>query len=326
MRKRLKEEAINNQLIGAVKERMPETENLASFITQILDIGKEAVYRRLRREVPFTISEAFLLSKRLGFSLDHLLTTDDPPQSILVNVNCINYCDPVETYYRMVQSSLEDFLAVNKDPALEWYTASNIVPQPFYMDHAYLSKFLLYKWMYQNEKIDYIKYFSELEIPEKVKLIQKEYEKATKAVAYTYFILDQMMFLSLINDIKYFYDINLITQEEKEHLKAEFVAMIDSLEELATKGRHENGKEIFIYISNINFEASYSYLNASNFKICFIRVFSINYLSTTDVNMYESQKEWVQSLKKYATLITVSGEMQRIQFFDKQRAYINKLL
>ena len=38
-----------------------------------------------------------------------------------------------------------------------------------------------------------------------------------------------------------------------------------------------------------------------------------------------SLKEWVQSLKKFSTQISESGEMQRIRFFNEQREIINTL-
>ena len=42
------------------------------FLSELLNIGKEATYRRLRGEVPFSLYEAIIISKRLGISLDSL--------------------------------------------------------------------------------------------------------------------------------------------------------------------------------------------------------------------------------------------------------------
>jgi hypothetical protein len=327
MRKKLSKERINDELIDLIRDKMPATDNMANLLTSILNIGKEAVYRRLRNEVPFTFTEASILSKALGISLDSLASvTSGNSQHTLINMHVIDYANPIETYYQSLNNSLESFLSVQGDTDIEWFNASNVVPQAFYMDHDYLSKFLLYKWMYQHTKIKHIKYFSGLEIPEKVKAVQQKYVETTKSIPAAYFIWDRMIFLSLINDIKYFYDINLVTDVEKNILKKEFLQMIDILEKLAAGGKHENGASIFIYISNINFEASYSYLCSANHKHCFIRVFAINFFSTKDETLFEYQKDWIQSLRKYSTLITVSGEMQRIQFFEKQRSYIHKML
>lgn len=56
-----------------------------------------------------------------------------------------------------------------------------------------------------------------------------------------------------------------------------------------------------------------------------IRVYSINSITTQDSEMFNSLKDWIQSLKKFSTMISESGEMQRIQFFNRQREIINTL-
>lgn len=63
---------LNTSLIEAVKEKLPLKENLANLLIDTLYIGKEAIYRRLRGEVPFTLEEAALISRKLGVSLDNV--------------------------------------------------------------------------------------------------------------------------------------------------------------------------------------------------------------------------------------------------------------
>lgn len=48
-------DSIVNELITAMKDRLPPGQNLANFLTDTLCIGREAVYRRLRGEVAFTV-------------------------------------------------------------------------------------------------------------------------------------------------------------------------------------------------------------------------------------------------------------------------------
>ena len=55
---------LNTSLIEAVKEKLPLKENLANLLIDTLYIGKEAIYRRLRGEVPFTLEEAALISRK----------------------------------------------------------------------------------------------------------------------------------------------------------------------------------------------------------------------------------------------------------------------
>lgn len=63
----------NTNLIEAMKEKLPLKGKLADMLMDTLYIGKEAVYRRLRGEVPFTLQEAALVSRKLGISLDKII-------------------------------------------------------------------------------------------------------------------------------------------------------------------------------------------------------------------------------------------------------------
>lgn len=66
---------LNTGLISAMKEKLPQDTNLANLLMDILYIGKEAVYRRLRGEVPFTLAEAAVISQKIGISLDRITGT-----------------------------------------------------------------------------------------------------------------------------------------------------------------------------------------------------------------------------------------------------------
>lgn len=101
--------------------------------------------------------------------------------------------------------------------------------------------------------------------------------------------------------------------------------LIDELEGLAAKGKTETGNTVRIYISHINFEANYGYLESAPLQLSLIRVYSINSITTRDSEMFQGLKDWIQSLKKFSTLISESGEMQRIQFFKQQREIVSTL-
>ena len=64
---------LNTGLIEALKEKLPPKTNLANLLMDTLCIGREAIYRRLRGEVPFTLEEAALISRKLGVSLDKIV-------------------------------------------------------------------------------------------------------------------------------------------------------------------------------------------------------------------------------------------------------------
>ena len=68
----------------------------------ILYLGKEATYRRLRGEVPFTFAEVATISQHMGISLDKIVGADLNDNAI-VNLNMLQTpCGDLLFYYRFV--------------------------------------------------------------------------------------------------------------------------------------------------------------------------------------------------------------------------------
>ncbi|MCD8184512.1 MAG: hypothetical protein LUE99_17220 [Bacteroides sp.] len=314
---------LNTGLINAVKEKLSPKDNLANTLMDILCIGKEAIYRRLRHEVPFTLAEAATVSKKLGVSLDKIMGTSFSDNAVF-DVNILDYNNPFDTYRSILEKDVKIFHAIKEDPTSEIGTSSNIIPQTLSLKYDSLSKFRLYKWMYQNESIN-CQCFKELEIPSKLVNMQKEFANMASHIHSTYYIWDSMIFQHLINDVQYFCNIHLISEEDRGRIKEDLLLLVDELEMMAIRGKSETGKDVKIYISNMNFEATYSYLQTDLLQISMIRIYSINSITTQDKEIFSGLKEWIQSLKKFSTMISESGEMQRIQFFKQQREIIGQL-
>ena len=66
---------MNAELINILKKRTSEKQNTVDLLMDIVSIGKEAAYRRLRGEIPFTLEEAVSICSRLNVSLDVLAGT-----------------------------------------------------------------------------------------------------------------------------------------------------------------------------------------------------------------------------------------------------------
>ena len=129
-----------------------------------------------------------------------------------------------------------------------------------------------------------------------------------------------------MNDILYYSSIRLIDPEDVRKLKQELMHFLNYMETLASRGTYsETGNPIQIYVSNINFDASYSYLETKKMRISMIRAFILNSVVSLDEKAYEIFHNWMQALLKSSTMISVSGEKQRILFFEKQRMIIGSL-
>ena len=180
--------------------------------------------------------------------------------------------------------------------------------------------------MYQHDKIDCTNHcYDDLVLPDKLLQRQKELVDEAQQFESTCHIWDSMIFQYLVNDIKYFTKIHLLTEDNVFQLKTELLQSLDELEEIAKKGKFASGKDVHIYISNINFEATYSYAASKYRHVSMIRIYAINSITSRDTVVFGNLKEWIRSLRKFSTLISQSAEMQRIQFFKKQREIIAEL-
>lgn len=315
---------LNSELIDAIKEKTQEKINLANTLMEILHLGKEATYRRLRGEVPFTLSEAIAISHSIGISIDKIAGSHINTNAFF-NLNMVSFENPSETYYAIINKQIKIFSLLINDPTSELGASSNIIPQTLYLQYNELSKFRLFKWMYQHEKVSFCKRYEDFELSPKLLQCQKDFVKMSQLLHKSYYIWDREIFQHLVNDIKYFSSIHLISEESVKALKKDFLQMLNEVEHVATTGQFSTGKEVQLYIANTNFEATYSYVKSTNFHLSMIRVFSINSITSKDDMIFDNLKEWIQSLKKYSILISQSGEIQRIEFFKEQRKLVESL-
>ncbi|MDD6209970.1 MAG: hypothetical protein PUB21_05125 [Bacteroidales bacterium] len=313
-----------NELINTMRERIPRGNNLANYLMETLCISKEAVYRRLRNEVAFTFNEIATISKELHISLDQIIGNSFPDGAIF-DLKLLQSPDPLENYYDILDRYVKLFRYVKNDPHAEISTASNIIPYTLYSSYEYLSKYRICRWMYQIDKMSIPSHLSNMYVPDKLAKIHKTLNEEVKQMPKTCFIWDEHIFSSFVKEIKYFAELNLISESDVANLKKELHQLLNNLENMAIKGKFDNGNNLSIYLSNISFEATYTFIEKNEFQICLFRIYSINSIDSQDPKICNAQKKWIQSMKRHSTLISQSNEMQRIMFFNEQRKVINTL-
>ncbi len=319
----MKAEVLQNALLSAVKERIPQGTNIANVLMDILFIGKEAVYRRLRGEVSFTLSEAGSIAKALGISLDVIIGSNTQ-KSRPFQMKLVEYAKPTEIDYAMLQNYVDILRISRDDPYSELATAANTFPQCLYLRYELITKFYHFKWLYHNQ-YSLVRSFEELTIIDRMRRIQMESLIEHRNLKTSCFIFDNMITQYLINDIKYFVGVRLISEESVKLLKEELHLFLNELEEIAATARYDNGNNVYFYVSNINFDSTYTYVRLQNYRISLIEAFILNAAASLDEENYEKVKTWVLSLRRLSTLISQSGELQRMQFFKKQRDIVDSL-
>lgn len=321
----MSKDLIHEKFVGAIREKIPHKATLTNTLVDLLRMEREAVYRRMRGDVAFSFTEIAAISNKLGISLDNLLGTHSA-KSRPYQLSLVEYVDPIEDDYKMWNLYNERLREARDDPYSSSVECMNVLPSVFMLDYTYLNRFYLFKWYNQYGYSDKTVYFREIEPAEKMLEVQRVTATESKHIKKTVYVWDPLIFQYIVTDIQYYNSIRLIDAEEMKLLKNDLLRFLDSLEMLAFRGVYnETGNPIHIYISNINFDTSYSYLETKNQRISIIRAFILNSVISFDEQAYEIFRNCMQSLLKSSTMISVSGEKQRILFFEKQRAIIDSL-
>ena len=225
----------------------------------------------------------------------------------------------------MMDNSVDVFRSIEPNTYSEAASSTNILPQALYLKYKYLTRFYLFKWKAQHDGLDSVQPLHEIVIPDRMVQIQRNFITETQRIKDSCFIFDNMIFMYLINDIKYFSSVNLISDNDVHELKEELYRLLDYTERLAARGKFDNGHRINFYISNINFDTTYSYILTQKCKLSLIKAFTLNSVASLDDKTFDSVKNWISSLKRFSTLISESGDLQRIHFFRKQRELVSTL-
>lgn len=315
---------LNTNVIKVIREKLPENTDIVHFLIDILPLGKEAVYRRIRGNVAFSFSEACIIAEKLGISLDYFVNPTSA-NNIAFELMQQQYYGQKEESYKAFKQFEQLVGYVSEDPSSKFELSHNLFPQiPAHLFY-HLSKYNSFKWVYQNKGMQQIKTFKDIEYPPELYQMHKNNNLNTMNIKNTSYIWDHTIFEATVGEIKYFSNINLLDREDVAILKDELHEFLYYVENLAEKGVYPTGNKIDIYISSINSDAAYSYIEATGFQISIIGAFDLHYLISIDSRAFNKMKEKIASLKRGATLISGSGVNYRIPFFRKQHELVDSL-
>lgn len=321
----MKTEILRENFIAALNEQLPPGTNLAKYLSAVLYMGKEAVYRRLRGDVAFSFEEAAAISEKMDVSLDQIVR-QSASKGFFLNTASSGDSDPTERYCALLDSKIANQQKVINSVRSEVGSSSNSLPSVFLFGYDNVSKFSTYKWLYQFPRVESPPSYSEIHIDPKLRRLQHEYADNFKKLDYVYFVWDDKLFLNYVKDVEYFYNLRLLSEKDVAAIHGELLELVDYLEKIASTGEFENGNKVDIFISNTSLESTYTYVETNTLHLSLIKIFYMSSVISRDVAVFEGFKEWVQTLRRVSILISKSGELQRVHFFRKQRDIVNTLI
>ncbi|MCD7938265.1 MAG: hypothetical protein LUG98_15515, partial [Tannerellaceae bacterium] len=204
---------LNSNFVKRIQEFLPDQVTLVSCVMEILGIGREAAYRRLRNEVPFTFYEVSLIAHRLGISLDQIIGNYESKTGIF-NLNLVHLDEALRHYCATLQRFKEYLSFMKGDDSASISMVSNSVPYLLYLPFYHIMKFRLCHWLHQTDKFKPVGSLDKITIPEPVANLQRAIYEGIQEVRNTYMIWDIHLFASFIKEIDYFSKLNYINKND----------------------------------------------------------------------------------------------------------------
>ena len=312
--------------IEILHKKYPKKTHLAQALMDLLCIEREAVYRRLRKDVVFPVHEIGKIATAWNISLDELIGVNMGQVSF--QMRKINYCEPSEDDANFLRFVIQSMNYLKQFPETEFMDICNKLPRQILAGYEHLYTFYLFKWIYEygmESETDVVPFSNISHTEEKAQIIA-EYNQIIKEIPNSSFIWDQRLFDNIVNDVRYFNSIYLVTDEEKNLIKKDLYDLLDYMLIVANKGAYpETQCKVNLYISQLNIDTNYSYTFTPEANICFVHVFEKYDIYTFNAEMTVNFKKWMQLKKRTSIQISEVDARSRVEFFTKQRQIVDTL-
>ena len=315
---------LSKELIQVIKEATPSGSTLVDTLTDIIPMSKEAAYRRLRGEINFTCDEAVKIVTKFNVSLDCLIASSQEDR-YSVQMTCVG-----ETSTDLYRSSFNEIIAILKklktcsNPFISIST-NMFIPLSYTYKYETISKFRMYISTLRWDDNHVPTKMHETDSPPGFIELENELFRELTSIPTNYICTPELV-QAYVRDIKHCQKINLITDEEVLKMKNETFCLLDDMERDATRGKNHNNVPFYMYLNKASFDTTtYMYYSSDEYEIVSMRLFGVGFYFFKDIRIINQMKYLKNALIKNSTLISVSGEKQRIEFFRNQRMLVDTL-
>lgn len=310
--------------VKKILEAIPRNIKPVDYLMDVLEISRESVYRRLRCQVSFSFDEMAKLSSELNLSLDEIVSANIRDRAIFMHRENLEL-DPMNyllSFLDIYHINMEEEIKVGKRRAI---ISINNLWLPFTVANENLFKFYYYKWMCHIYSTSPNYSFADVTFPEPIVELKKKIGPMQELLNNSVFIIDKLVYFNVMKDIQYYYRRKLVTKQELLLLKEDMTQIIDYTRKQLTMSVNKWGAAQYIYLSNINIYSNSVYLEYDDKQKSIFYIYNMCPITTHDPNICQSHKQWLEALRKYSVMMSISNEELQVAFFNRQEKYLENL-
>lgn len=320
---------INKKIIDDILSKIPGHLSLVDFLTDALCISKESVYRRIRGDVAFTLEDIIKLSSRLNISLDDIMYANQnneiKKQPIIFQSGLDKTFEPQKTFLNFLTAYAQNIDELSKHQDVDIMVATNRLMILTTVSYSHLFKFYYYKWMHQtqNNPLDFS--LSDIILSDEIITLQEKLKKHARFGNHTY-ILDTCFLKNTIREIRYYYKRQLISNDDMILIQNDLYKFLDVMVFILSPKTEKGNYSSCIYLSENQVESSGLYCKYGDEQMISLWIsYGISIMSQNP-RICGPYYSWLNSLKKYSSLISGCNQVLQMKFINRQRDYIDNIM
>ncbi|WP_373708033.1 helix-turn-helix domain-containing protein [Kaistella sp.] len=292
-------------LLKEIRKKIGE-KSLNDEIANILNISYDAAHRRTSLKSKFSLEESVNLAKYYNISLDRFIASDNTV--IAKKTKPIRTSTDLLNYFQDALILLNDF---KLNPDTKVYYSAKDIPFFYTISNSVLSKFKLFVWMNLLNEKDFMTPFSDFQLEkyaDKSADLKTLYENLNVIE-----IWNSTTMSSIINQISFYTEIQLLTKETAIIILQELKDLIRNIEKKAEDGSQKfqiYAHDLLILNNSILFESEEK-------SSLFVPFNMFGYMMTDDKSTCDDALNFFQHQIKNSTSLNFSGQRDRKKFFNK---------
>lgn len=319
---------IQRQLFDRIRHRFPRRADLVNELSNLLNVGRDAIYRRLRGDTLLTPDEIVLIAKTFKISLDALVFNQT--DAVFFTFNAFSQeIQKVEDYLYDLKNNLHQYGSL---PDNKVFFASSEIPIFYYCLFPKLMNFKLYVWGRTVWNLSYLQqeafHFN---------LIDPYAIELGLHILEAYIDLDTTEFWSLntldktLNQIEYHLNSGQF-KDPKDALELCDVLeqLVEHLGRMAVAGKKfmaeskpEYGTSFNLFHNEMIFTNNTIYLTSPHMRVVFSTFGNPNYLKSTDPRLCDFIEIWFKSIQTKSSPISTNAEKARNWYFNTLKRKID---
>jgi len=316
------------KLFHEIKKTLPDKNALPYQVSDLLGVGLDAAYRRIRGEKPISFEEAIILCQNFQISMETLTNVVIGESFIRCRYSPLNLED-INNYLNLFQAISDNIEHAKLAPDCEILLSALTIPPFNILSYKDLNFFIIFSWSksvydFADSFEVFANKFDSLETFEKCcAKIVRNYLSVPSTDIWTNNTTDSI--LKLIN---YHYEMRHFKEKKTPlFLCEQMLDLMNTLQKWSEKGKKGKQETPFnFFISETDIGNTYILLKNSKRTSCMVKLYTINALIISDERFCQETESWLRNTARRATLISGASEVVRFQFFDAQFLKIRRLM